>query len=532
MVSALSSNGHGEPGRLILFGLLVTAAALRLVFFNGALGSDDLVYLNRSVQISEGVWSSAGYNGALRYGFNMPAGFFLNLFGINIFAANLWPLLCSLAEISAVYFFSHTIGGRQVALCSTLTLVFMPLHVASATRIHADPVVACFLTLSFVTFHFAEQQRSCWLYFFVGIAMGLVFWTKELAVITLLAFLFYPLIRRKIEVRWLCIACGGLVMLLAHFVLMRVIAGDPLHALKVVLAQMQNSFISGADFAEDGAWYYFKYLFFDIRHVGLAGVLAACSVVAFVFNYRGLRTHTLYLIFWLLALVSVLSFTPVSLSPIKLVMKQSNYLTLFLAPLALVAGYLIATLPTKIKLVVLFFTLTGGLFLAGLEQQAYRIFTSNSKAAFKFSVQHAGEQIVGSNNNGNIAAIYAMFDENDQPRGHFRYMSEFSQHLITGTSDKAVFVILDYETMAWGKGAVVLNQAPVCWEMVEVLVPTGFGTGRLLINLFDSTLELFPRSVYDRFKLSLGALKQPKPAYVYKANLLDFWCGQEESTKR
>lgn len=319
-------------------------------------------------------------------------------------------------------------------------------------------------------------------------------------------------------------------MLLAHFILMRVIAGDPLHALKVVLGQMRNSFISGADFAEDGAWYYFKYLFVDIRHVGLAGWLAACAAFAFVLNYRGLRRHTLYLVFWLLALVSVLSFTPVSLSPIKLVMKQSNYLTLFLAPLALVAGYLIATLPAKIKLVVLFLTLAGGLFLAGLEQQAYRVFTSNSKAAFKFSGQHAGEQIIGSNNNGNIAAIYAMLDENRQSRGRFRYMSELPHHVVKGTSDTAVFVILDYETMAWGKGAVVLNQAPVCWEMVEVLVPTGFGTGQLLINLIDSTLQFFPNSLYDRFKLSLDALKQPRPALVYKANLLNFWCEQEEAS--
>lgn len=527
---ALSSDGHeyGRPDWLILFCLLLIAAALRLVFFNGVLGSDDLVYLNRSMQIAEGVWSSANYNGALRYGFNIPAGFFLYLFGINMFAANLWPLLCSLIEISTVYLFSHALWGRQAALCATLILACMPLHVASATRIHADPVVACFLTLSFVAFYFAEQRRSCWLYFLVGINIGLVFWTKELAVVTLFAFLFYPLIRRKLELRWLCVMYGVLVMLLAHFILMRVITGDPLHALKVVLGQVRNSFISGADFAEDGPWYYFKYLFVDIKHVGLAGGLAACSALASVFNCRGFRLHTFYVVFWLLALVGVLSFTPVSLSPIKLVMKQSNYLTLFLAPIALAAGYLITTLPAKIKLVVLAFTLTGGVFLAGLEQQAYRIFTSNSKAVVKFSGLHPEMQIIGSNNNGNIVAIYAMLSGNESARGRFRYLSELPHRVLEDTPALVVFVILDYETMAWGKGAVVLDQAPVCWEMVEVLRPIGFGTGQLLINLFDSTLALFPRAMHDRLKLSLDALKQPRPAFVYKANLSNFWCVQKE----
>jgi len=525
---ALPNDGHGQPDWLVLFGLLGVAASLRLIFFNGALGSDDLVYLNRSVQIAEGIWSSANYNGALRYGFNIPAGFFIHWFGINMLAANLWPLLCSLAEIAVVYIFSHALWGRQVALYAALMLSFMPLHIASATRIHADPVVSCFLTLSFVTFYFAEQRRSCWLYFFVGIYMGLVFWTKELAVVALLAFLLYPLVTRKLDLRWLYIVCGGLVMLLAHFMLMFVIAGDPLHALKVVFGQVRNSFISGADPAEDSAWYYFKYLFVDIKHIGLVGGIAACSVFLLAFDQRGSRRNSNYVIFWLLTVLSVLSFTPVSFSPLKLVMKQSNYLTLFLAPLAIVAAYFIATLPAKTRVIVVVFTLAGGVILGGLEQQAYRIFTSNSKAAVQFSTRHTEMQIIGSSNNGNIAAVYAMLDRDKQPKARFRYMSELP-HYIVDASATPVFVILDYETMAWGKGAVTLNEAPVCWEMIERLTPIGFGAGQLLINFFDSALQLFPHSIYDRLKLSLNGIKQPRPAFVYRANLSNFWCEREKS---
>lgn len=511
---------------LILIGLLVLAATLRLVFFNGAFGSDDLVYLNRSVQISEGVWSSANYNGALRYGFNIPAGFFIYLFGANILAANLWPLLCSLIEIAATYFFAFVLWGKQVALYATLMLVFMPLHVASATRIHADPVVACFLTLSFVVFYFAEQKRSRWLYFFCGINMGLVFWAKELAVVTLFAFLLYPLVLRKFDVRWIYVVYGGLIMLLGHFILMLIVSGDHLHALKIVLNQMRRSFIFGMDPAEDGAWYYFKYLFVDVKHIWIAGGLATFSVFAFVVNRQRLSVEMTYVVFWLLALIGVLSFLPVSLSPLKLVMKQSNYLTLFLTPLALLAGYSVSLFPTSGKAAVLVFTLVGGLILAGLEQQAYRIFTSNSKAAVEFSKLHVGMPIFGSNNNGNIAAIYAIFDGNRSSIRRFRYMSELPHHDVQEASAMTVFVLLDFETMTWGKDAVILERAPACWKMVEALVPTGFGLSQSLIHLFDLALELVPHAIRYRLKLYIEEIEQPRPAFVYEANLSNFWCEQ------
>lgn len=512
-----------------LVGLLMLGAGLRLAFFNGAFGSDDLVYLNRSVQIAEGSWSSANYNGALRYGFNIPAGFFMYLFGVNMLTANLWPFLCSLGEIGAVYVLARSLWGRQAALYAGLILVFMPLHVASATRIHADPVVAFFLTLSFVCFFFAEQNRSRTLYFLTGIAMGLVFWAKELAGVTLFAFVFYPFLWRKLDPRWVYVGGGGMFMLLAHFALMGWVAGDPLHAFKVVLGQVSRSFIGGGDAAEDGAWYYLRYLFVDIKHIWLAGIIAAAAVVGeFLSRRRRSGAGTAYVIFWLLALFGVLSFMPVSLTPLKLVMKQSNYLTLFLAPVALMAGYQIALLPRRAALAILLTTLAGGFILAGLEQQAYRVFTSNSKAAVEFSRAHPGVPLVGSNNNGNIAAIYGILDRNAQPAIDFRYMSDVPRHAAGDAAHPAmpVYAVHDRETMGWGKNALTLEQAPSCWMPVAVLVPTGFGLGQSLISILQAGVGLLPAVIHQRLIGPLEKLAHPLPAVVYRADLSNFWCEQ------
>ena len=530
----------GPKDWAVFIALLALATLLRIAFFNGPLGSDDLVYLGRSVQIAQGDWASATYNGALRYGFNIPAGFFIYLFGINIIAANLWPLICSVAEVAAVYFLAFRLWGRRAALYGGLILAFMPLHVASATRIHADPVVAFFLTLSFFSFYFAEHYRSRWLYFLAGIAMGLVFWAKELAVVTLLAFVFYPLLWRKIETRWAYVIGGGLVMLLSHFALMNFIAGDPLHAIKVVTRQVSHSFIQGGDAAEDGIWYYFNYLFLDIKHIWLAGFIATAAIL-FTF-YRRLRSRpinrgTAYVIFWLLALIGILSFLPVSLEPLKFVMKQSNYLTLFLAPIALLSGYLIANIKKRSSLALLVTTLGGGFFLAALEQQAYHVFTSNSKAAVDFATRNPGIPIIGTSNNGNISAFYSTLKRPRSNADHFLYINEMPHHppRHKPSSTAAIhpaFAILDRQTMKWGKNDIAFAKPPACWKIIEQLVPTGFGLGKSLTQMLSMPVSMSPELIRKLLQPRLEQLFQPSPAAVYQVNMNDFWCEQGPPGKR
>lgn len=65
---------------LPLIVILAAAALVRQMFFVGPLGSDDVVYLARTIDVAEGLWTSTDYNGALRYGHNSPAGEFCALF--------------------------------------------------------------------------------------------------------------------------------------------------------------------------------------------------------------------------------------------------------------------------------------------------------------------------------------------------------------------------------------------------------------------------------------------------------------------
>jgi 4-amino-4-deoxy-L-arabinose transferase-like glycosyltransferase len=517
----------------VLVALLVFAVVVRLAFFNGSFGSDDLVYLAEAVQISEGIWTSSDYIGALRYGFNIPAGFFAYLFGLNSFTINLWSLLCSLAEIVTVYLFAASLWNRRIALYSGLILICMPLHIAVSTRLHSDPVVSFFLTLSFVLFFLAERQRNRLLYLLTGIAMGLVFWAKEIVTaIMLFAFAFYPLIFRKLEIRWLLVIGGGLIMLVAHFMLMIVIADDPLHVFKLAMTSLDRAYTHGN--LEDEVWYYFWYLFIDIKHTWLAPFLAAAMVITVIYRrvQSAVDEGVFYVTFWLVCLLTVLSFTPIKINPLQFIVKQSNYLSLFLAPIALLAGYQIAQLSRRTAVITLLTTLIGGVALGALEQQAYNVFTSNSKAAVEFSKKHTDSWIIGSINNGNIALMHSIFEKNPDLKNRFIYLDkellEKRPEMPAIAMATPGYVILDWETMPWGRDAVQLTKPLSCWQEVTRLIPTGFGLSQPITEGILSTIKHIPGVVGQQLATPFQKLSQPKPAIVYRVDRSTLWCDGKE----
>ena len=84
---------------LALLLVVVLACAVRIVFFTGLFGSDDVVYVDRALAILHGEWSTTSkYVGSLRYGINLPMAGFMAVFGPGEFTANLWALTCSLGR--------------------------------------------------------------------------------------------------------------------------------------------------------------------------------------------------------------------------------------------------------------------------------------------------------------------------------------------------------------------------------------------------------------------------------------------------
>lgn len=510
---------------LDIFLIIFFALLIRLLTFNGAFGSDDIVYFERAAELAQGKWTTADYNGALRYGFNLPAAGFMALFGEKLFVANLWPLICSLIEIGAVFMFANAAIDRRTAIIASLLLASVPLHIAVATRIHADPVVSMFVTLSFVLLYFGLTRNRKLLLFSAGLAIGGIFWAKELAAVTWFAFFPLLLIFREQWRNVFFVIAGALLMLLLHGILMYSIAGDPLHSVKVVTGALKRDFI-GALQGEDGAYYYLKYLFIDLRHTGLIGILALISIVvlARVRNFSDQRLPIVYVLTWWLGLLVFLSVLPVSILPLRFPMKQSNYITLFIAPVALLAGIAIVSFPRSIGRAILIASICIGVAFSFLQQADYRIFTANTKALAKFAIEHPGSVIIGSVNNRSLGNLWAAQTNPGITSAKilsFRDLMEMKSttHKILNEAD-SIYVALDEQTMNW------FNKSPIhgpldCWVFEMRIVPTGLGVGNYFAKFFADTLvSIKPIST------ALTSLAEPKNAYIYRVEDRNIMCSK------
>jgi 4-amino-4-deoxy-L-arabinose transferase-like glycosyltransferase len=537
MVPAGVAPARQQPARLLASIprdlLLVLALALlwRVLFFNGEFGSDDGVYAERALDVATGAWSTANYNGALRYGFNIPAGLAVWAFGASRAVVNLWPLLCSLFEVALVYVFARRHLGPTVALCAGLLLGAAPLHIAVATRLHADPVVAFFLTAAFVSAEAALRRRSLWLSLMCGLSLGMVFWTKELVAVVYLAFVPLLWYHRRFVLGVGVVLCGLALMLLLHGLLMWWIAGDPLHAVRVVLGAVGRNFVDAVA-GEDRPGFYLHYLFVDLRHLGLLGWLALPGL--WLAWRRPVRQPgagvppALFCLFWGLGLLLVLSLFPVSLQPLRFTMKQANYASLFLAPLVLLAALTLTRCGAMVRLPLLMLTMALGLLLAALQQADIRSFTANSKGALVQLANQPGVVLVGSRGLVGIAGVErSLGHPGPQVYGYADLAADPALLRGHGPAGAEVLALVDPVTANWAPGPRPVRQAWPCWQRVATVLPQDLGLGNQVAAMLVRLSVALPSTLGQRVAAIAQPLAQPATAVLYRASADRFWCADE-----
>jgi len=524
--------GAGGAAWIDLSLALGLALLWRIVFFNGEFGSDDAVYMARALDVATGAWTSSDYNGGLRYGFNLPAGLLMRFLGTSVTSANLWSLICSLSEIALVYAFTRRRFGPLAALTAALLLGAAPLHVAVATRIHADPIVSVFLTLAFVAVDLALTHRSLRWCAVCGLALGAVFWSKELAAVVFLAFVPLLVYFRRFGLGVLVALAGLALMLALHGWLMWTISGDPLHAVKVVVGQLGRTFIQAGD-GDDSPTYYLRYLFVDIRHIGLSGWLMVAGLWALRHDVAGGKSergsapgNSSFMMIWGLGLLVVLSVFPVSMVPLRFTMKQSNYISLFLAPMSILAAVALVSWRPPLQRCGLAVALILSISLSALQQADYRSFTGNSKGVLREMAGRPGALLVGSSNLAAIGTVERKLREGVPDVLSFRDVLE-APSVSAGRMSAAaeVFAVIDPQTARWFAGRQVVDRPLPCWQPVGRIEPQDLGAGNLLADGLMRLASRMPSVVADRAASALGRLARPEPAQVYRVPRGRLWCG-------
>jgi len=501
--------------------LLLVAVTLRAAFFTGFFGSDELIYSEAAYRIVTGEWPVSNYIGALRYGVNLPVAMFMKLFGVNELAANLWSFVASVGEVVLVFFIGRMLWGIRAGFLAGLTVALLPLHVHFAGRLMADSPLAFFMTLSCALFLLGEAtERPGW-FFAAGLAAGASFWVKESPIVYLFIFAVYALVCRRWNTYWFWMAGGAFAMLALNLLLMLWVSGDPWHVFKVNRAGVER-FVEGG-VKETSPWFYLRYLLLDVRHTWLLGFFAIAGAVVLV--RERIRTGALaagdaFVLIWASGLIAVFSLLPLSFDPIKLIYKQTNYMLMFVAPLALLSGVALSRMRGAAFVLAVALLVVGSVTLAGLEQQAIQVFTANSKAAVRFAETVPGATIYATDNNVNAEDYSNLMRGRGPGPVQFKELAALRDPGRSArAANKREFVVVDLQTIDWGnRGNPVkrIEDVPACWERLAQLEPTGLGWGRFVVHAMLGMAETFPGTIRDRARDKLAKLALPEPAYVYK----------------
>lgn len=375
-------------GAVLLFALL-----LRLVFFTGLSGSDDTGYSVRALEAARGEIIYTTYVGSLRYGVNLPMAGFVRLFGANEVGLHAWPLLCSLGEVLLVFLLADRLWGRRAAVLAGLLLATAPLHIHAGGRALADAPLAFFVTLAMTAFVLAERNGNRLLYLLAGAAIGFSWWIKPHTIVFGAVLLVYAAIGMRWNRAWHWVIAAFIATIALEWLLFAHWFGDPFHGLRSMMGGIDKDFVKqDAPWGDHAAFFYFRQMFLDGRDFFLVPVFALLGLVLVLLRgpERGLQAGG-YVVLWAVGLIALFSFTPYSFSPFKLIPKQENYALIFLAPLALLGGYALASVPIALaRGALLGLALVGGAALASLPQQQLSIRQATLAEATRLAHAHSG----------------------------------------------------------------------------------------------------------------------------------------------
>ena len=507
--------------------LLVIGGALllRLAFYTGYFGSDEVTYTLAAFDLLRGNWTVPQYVGANRYGVNLPVAGFALLFGQNEFAAAVYSMACSLAEIAIVFHFGQQMLGRRAGFFAAAIMASLPIHVHYAGRLMADAPLALAMTASFLFFWAGENRNRSALFVWAGLAAGCVFWIKPHAMLYLVVFAAYPIVFRRWNRRWLWVFAGLATAVLANLALLWFLTGHPLFIFDVLRNRQTSGYLeSGAAAGSilDSPLFYVIYFFAKIYHTWLLAYLALLAVVLWRVSSRGMAVSKTqgvkYLIWWSFGLVAVFSLFVVSLRPLLFVPKQANYMLMFVAPLALLAGHALAQFGGIRLWVAAMLIFVPSILLSGMQQSLVRVFTANSKATLEFARSHADSRVF-VNTNAARAVTFENLVNPTMPVTNVQSIGDLKAAPGTPVrGNDRRYAIIDTETLSWGTDEPITSLAavPACWVKAGVLRPGETGFGTRMLSALRPLAVLLPSALRNAVEHKLDGLTRPAAAYIFE----------------
>jgi len=213
--------------------ILLFALIIRLSFFSGITGGDDLAYLEEIHKTYTGNFEPASSHWGLRLGFILPSLLCVYLFGFNEAALALFPLVCSVAHILLIYAAARLLVNEKTALLSAFLMAFFPLDVFFATMIFLDTPLALFMGLSAFYFIKGDIEDKTAYYVLSGLFLGLAYLIKETGLYITLFFIGSIIIEKKIRLKYGVVILSFLFIFFLEFSYYYLRTGNPVYRLSV-----------------------------------------------------------------------------------------------------------------------------------------------------------------------------------------------------------------------------------------------------------------------------------------------------------
>jgi len=187
MTRVLALLPRAPVGRLV--GVVLLAAVIRIFFFTGFHGFDDVFYIRRAYALSQGHFALPTNHWAARVGLVGPTALAYLLFGVTLWSTVLFPFLCSILTVIVATVLGRRLLGDSAGWLAGLLVAMFPMDAIFASMLFPTAPVTLFCGVGFGAFLLAEAEGRSLLYFVAGVAFGLACVVHEAAAIVLV---FYP----------------------------------------------------------------------------------------------------------------------------------------------------------------------------------------------------------------------------------------------------------------------------------------------------------------------------------------------------
>ncbi|MFH1479452.1 MAG: glycosyltransferase family 39 protein [Candidatus Omnitrophota bacterium] len=331
---------------LVLFiVVLFLAFIVRLIFFVGLSVGDEFAYAQHAYNLSIGEFSvDNGDWYSFRCAIFGPVSLFFDLFGVTDHTAVIWPLLCSLLSVLLIFAFARALFDIEAAFLASLVLAIFPLDAMYATHLMPDTIMPLFLGLSIYLFLKGDRShinKNSYLYFiFSGIALGIGYLTRDIAVIFfLLFFIAYIFYKRGVRPKYFIIFLVFFLIVLIECIFYYVIKDDFFLRWHTVYGFYSNQKLP------NNFLYYPKAMFFPMGYFGIFYYFAAGSLVYSFFTKK--IKDIAIILFWFFSIFLYLEFGTMNLDRFLPIFKEVRFLSVLTMPAVLLIAHFLKSIPSE-----------------------------------------------------------------------------------------------------------------------------------------------------------------------------------------